>query len=94
MRLNQQEIKTVREVLYSTDPKGHLWLFGSRADDTKKGGDIDLYFETSRPINMKKTLQLEYQLASRCGVKVDLLIRNQTDAEQPIHTIAKQGIAL
>jgi predicted nucleotidyltransferase len=26
---------------------GRLWIFGSRIDETKRGGDIDLYIEVS-----------------------------------------------
>lgn len=44
MRINQKEIsiiyKTLDQLLPSTNY--HVYLFGSRADDTKKGGDIDL----------------------------------------------------
>jgi len=31
-------------------PEDHLWIFGSRVDLTKRGGDIDLYIETKDPI--------------------------------------------
>lgn len=37
-------VKIFREFFKSNDK---IWLFGSRADIQKKGGDIDLYIETS-----------------------------------------------
>jgi hypothetical protein len=47
MRLTEKELtiirKTFQEYFSSSD---HLWLFGSRVDDAKKGGDIDFYIET------------------------------------------------
>ena len=35
-------IKAFKKCFSSDD---HLWLFGSRVNDTKRGGDIDLYIE-------------------------------------------------
>lgn len=28
-------------------PEDHLWIFGSRVDPNRRGGDIDLYIETT-----------------------------------------------
>ena len=42
--LEQQAILDGFEKTYGQDD--HLWLFGSRIDDGKRGGDIDLYIET------------------------------------------------
>jgi predicted nucleotidyltransferase len=36
------EIETLKNKLYSISSHAKLYLFGSRVDDTKKGGDIDL----------------------------------------------------
>lgn len=34
-----------------------IYLFGSRVDDDKKGGDIDLYIEASIPVEMESKLK-------------------------------------
>lgn len=94
MRLNPDELQAIRRTLLGADPAGQIRLFGSRADDNRRGGDIDLYFEPSRPIDAKTALLLQYQLTYRCDTQVDLLIRNPGQPIQPIHQIAAAGIAL
>ena len=42
MRLNSQEVKVLKERLYLLSRSAKLYLFGSRVDDNKRGGDIDL----------------------------------------------------
>ena len=42
MRLKEFEIRTIEEAVHSLDPDAAIYLFGSRADDKQKGGDIDL----------------------------------------------------
>lgn len=94
MRLSAHELQSIRDTLLAQDANGRIWLFGSRTDDARRGGDIDLYFETSQPISLKTALALEYRLASLCDTKVDLLVRNPGQVEKPIHAIAKKGVPL
>lgn len=43
MRLQRQEIQTILQVAHQIyGEKVKVYLFGSRLDDTKRGGDIDL----------------------------------------------------
>jgi predicted nucleotidyltransferase len=42
MRLTAKEIYVLKNSLNQLDTNAHLYLFGSRVDDTKRGGDIDL----------------------------------------------------
>jgi hypothetical protein len=54
VRLKPWEIEIIQIAFRSAFPKGdHLWLFGSRVDLVKKGGDIDLYIETQE-LDVKK----------------------------------------
>jgi len=47
MRLSSAEQNTIITTFQKYFvPNDHLWLFGSRTDDKKRGGDIDLYIET------------------------------------------------
>ncbi len=47
MRLSQAERKAIKKAVENNfGPEAKIFLFGSRIDDSKRGGDIDLYIET------------------------------------------------
>lgn len=45
MRLSTFEVKSIVDTFNDVFKEGRIYLFGSRLDNTQKGGDIDLYFE-------------------------------------------------
>lgn len=48
MRLSQHECEVVKfQVQHIFGQEAKVFLFGSRVDDLKKGGDIDLFIQTS-----------------------------------------------
>jgi hypothetical protein len=76
----------------------HLWLFGSRVDLTAKGGDIDLYIETSykeagQIVNAK--IQFLSELYMTLGEqKIDVIIKSD-DLSLAIYKVAKtEGVKL
>lgn len=94
MRLSAREIEYVRQVLHGADPKGRIYLFGSRVDDSRKGGDIDVFFEATIPFDLRTRLALENRLAALCDTKVDLLVKNPGQEESAIFDIAREGVPL
>ena len=43
MRLTEHEVESIKKAFIETFEDGAIYLFGSRIDDSKRGGDIDLY---------------------------------------------------
>ncbi|MEF3191753.1 MAG: nucleotidyltransferase domain-containing protein [Campylobacterales bacterium] len=43
MRLSQHYIEVIKKHFEQIFHHGEIYLFGSRVDDSQKGGDIDLY---------------------------------------------------
>jgi predicted nucleotidyltransferase len=69
-------------------------LFGSRAQDDLRGGDIDLLIETGsdKPIQYAKKLAFRSELKCRLGdQKIDVLFAIPND-ERPIIREAKRGM--
>ena len=52
MRLSIEESKMIRDSAVKYFGKNSkIYLFGSRTDDKKKGGDIDIYIETDKTLS-------------------------------------------
>ena len=83
-------INTVRGAI----PDAKIFLFGSRADDTKRGGDIDLYVETASHPNRMSVARLRGDIEDALEIKVDVVV-NDHQKNEPIYNIArKTGIVL
>jgi len=41
-----EEVETIKSTVTGEDPEARVYLFGSRADDNARGGDIDLLIES------------------------------------------------
>jgi len=80
------------------DADSRIWLFGSRADDTKRGGDIDLLIETDTtlPNRVAALCRLEGRLVMKLGDrKIDIILKDARTPEAPIHQAAReQGVLL
>ncbi len=93
MRLKENEKQVIIQAVKSIDPQAHLYLFGSRVDDRRKGGDIDILIFSDKmdyndKLNIKKNIfnTLEEQ-------KIDLFVSK--DRNEPFVQMAlKQGVQL
>ena len=100
MRLNENdktEIKTVTKSVFGENAS--VVLFGSRTEDSKKGGDIDLFITYSETISRDELYQLKLkflvQLKKRIGdQKIDILIDGGEANNTIFKTVAKKGIIL
>lgn len=42
MRISKEEVLILKAALFKLSPQAKMYLFGSRTDDSRQGGDIDL----------------------------------------------------
>jgi predicted nucleotidyltransferase len=90
MRLSADQLTTIRQlVIEYLGSDTRISVYGSRLDERRKGGDLDLLLETSNDADPLQRAGLKLALESALYMPVDLLVR-QRDA--PI--TAFQAIAL
>jgi len=92
MRLTDTQVDLIkrhaREVAGATV---NIWLFGSRLDDSQRGGDIDLLLEFADPVvhpallSARIAARLSRHLAGR---RVDVIIDAPNLQRLPVHDVA------
>ncbi len=79
MRLTEHEQKTIRDVVLGFDPAAKIFLYGSRAHDQLKGGDIDLLIITER-LGFSEKISILSALKQILGEqKIDLLLKKNAE---------------
>ena len=86
MRLTQSEVTLLKEKLASLSKEARLYLFGSRVDESKRGGDIDLLV-VSKKLTKKDLRHLRLAFFKIFGEqKMDILLDDGTFSD-PFHKI-------
>ena len=98
MRLLKKEVLHIKNTFLDIFHKGDVYLFGSRVDDDRKGGDIDLYFDLPETFSTKQLLELKskFRLALYQVIgeqKIDIIISKNKDRSIE-KEILKTGIML
>jgi predicted nucleotidyltransferase len=99
MRLSAQAREAIRHTTQEVfGPRAQVRLFGSRVDDSLRGGDIDLLVELPdrQADARRKSLTLAARLQIQLGDQpIDILVIDPDTVVQPIHEVAKAtGIPL
>ena len=93
MRLTEKEIKIIKENTKKIFGEAKIILFGSRVDDKKSGGDIDLYIIPKEKRNLfVKKLKLKSILEDLLFKPVDIVIAK--DENRLIEKEASKGVEL
>ncbi|MEI6376008.1 MAG: nucleotidyltransferase domain-containing protein [bacterium] len=89
MRLSRDQIEHLKITVDSlirgvTD----IRVFGSRLDDSKKGGDLDLLVESEERSDLWRKVDLKIALERALGLPVDVLLMKRGDSHTPFEQLA------
>ena len=74
MRLSIEKIDNLKNSIISILPHSKIYLFGSRVDNSKKGGDIDILILGERRLNFREKAKIERTFFEKFGEqKLDLI---------------------
>jgi predicted nucleotidyltransferase len=89
MRLTNPQIRTVLDVVrQEAGEAARIVLYGSRTDDTRRGGDIDLLIESQPPLGLWQRAKVKSQLENVLKIPVDIIAKSPTAEPTPFQAIA------
>ena len=96
MRLTPAQISTIKSTTQAVlGEDARVWLYGSRLDDQRKGGDIDLLIESTQKITVMERALIKYRVETALLLPVDILAVQTGQAASPFEVIARgRAVAL
>ena len=94
MRISEIEKTTIVNAILEKDKNAQIFLFGSRTDDFKKGGDIDILVQSDE-IGLLEIVQIKSTIFKNIPEqKIDLLVSKSNETNQFADFISDQLISL
>lgn len=95
MRISHEQVDVLKKGIISVLPDAMVYLFGSRVDDNKKGGDIDVMILSNKKISWKERSMIRWHYFGRFGEQKLDIISFTFEEETPFKQIVLQeGIRL
>lgn len=96
MRLTPAQIDTIKSTAIAVLGEGvQVWLYGSRLDEQRRGGDVDLLIESARKASVMDRARFKYQVETALQLPFDVMIVQTGQTASPFETIARaKAVAL
>lgn len=89
VRIDEDVVKMILNYVKSVDPVAEVYIFGSRADLSKKGGDIDIFI-LSQFFSFDHRRALIFKIEDMIGEqKIDLIFKKDTSDSFVQHILQK-----
>ncbi len=93
VRLSDFEIKTIKKLARDIFGECEVYIFGSRTNLNKKGGDIDIFIVPKERTNLfEKKIKLSAKLENILDKPVDVVVSKNKN--RPIEQQALKGIKI
>jgi len=92
MRLTEQQVSTIIGTAQAVaGANSSVWVYGSRLDDLRCGGDIDLMVESIPPVSLRQRARIKIELEAKLNRPVDVLALTAGTTASPFTQIAMAG---
>ena len=90
MRVTPQQTSIIVQTARSVAGQdAEVWLFGSRLNDSSRGGDVDLLIESKQPATILQRARIKVELEQMLQLPVDVIATGRTTQDSPFVAIAR-----
>jgi predicted nucleotidyltransferase len=95
MRISDEQTNFLKNEILTIVPEAVVYLFGSRVDDRKKGGDIDIMILSNKKLNWKEKSGIKWEFFDKYGEqKLDIISSTFNESDPFKELVIQEGIRL
>jgi predicted nucleotidyltransferase len=94
MRLSVAQRHALKDIVHGIARDASVYLFGSRAHDDRRGGDIDMLVIAERPLSLRERIRIQTAFQMKFGPQKLDVVSFARDAHSPFKQLALHDAVL